>query len=94
VTASFAANWHSRMLAYSDAPQALLSTDLAVSALQIVEWFVGVGNWRSHFKTRAHVGIETQRQWSDLAILQTTSARLGPFSLLTSAHARIPSRVP
>jgi len=30
----------------------------------------------------AHLGIETQRQWSDLAILRTTPALLGVFSLV------------
>ena len=32
---------------------------------------------------RAHLGMETQRQWSDLAILRTTPALLGMFSLVT-----------
>jgi hypothetical protein len=30
-----------------------------------------------------HLGIETQRQWSDLAILRTTLALLGLFTLIT-----------
>ncbi len=30
-----------------------------------------------------HLGVETQRQWSDLAILRTTPALLGIFSLVT-----------
>jgi hypothetical protein len=34
-------------------------------------------------ETRAHLGVETQRQWSDLAILRTTPALLGLFSLVT-----------
>ncbi len=34
-------------------------------------------------KQRAHVGIETQRQRSDLAILGTTPVLLGVFSLVT-----------
>ena len=32
---------------------------------------------------RTHLGVETQRQWSDLAILRTTPALLGLFSLVT-----------
>ena len=32
---------------------------------------------------RAHLGVETQRQWADLAILRTTPALLGLFSLVT-----------
>ncbi len=66
------------------APQALLSTDLGLTACQIVEWFV----WRWQLEVtfeeaRAHLGIETQRQWSDLAILRSTPALLGLFSLVT-----------
>lgn len=34
-------------------------------------------------EARAHLGIETQRQWSDLAIRRTTPALLGLFSLVT-----------
>jgi hypothetical protein len=65
-------------------PQALLSTDPERSAPQIIEWFV----WRwqlevTFHEARAHLGIETQRQWSDLAILRTTPALLGLFSLVT-----------
>jgi hypothetical protein len=34
-------------------------------------------------ETRTHLGVQTQRQWSDLAILRTTPALLGLFSLVT-----------
>src|SRR6266498_1138254 len=65
-------------------PQALLSTDPAVPPRQIVEWFVLRWQLEVTFEeARAHLGIETQRQWSDLAILRTTPALLGLFSLVT-----------
>jgi hypothetical protein len=65
-------------------PQALLSTDLTLSAQQIVEWFVLRWQLEVTFEeARAHLGIETQRQWSDLAILRTTPAVLALFSLIT-----------
>jgi hypothetical protein len=32
---------------------------------------------------REHLGVETQRQWSDKAIARTTPALLGLFSLVT-----------
>jgi hypothetical protein len=39
---------------------------------------------------RRHLGFETQRQWSDLAIRRTTPALLGLFSLVTLfAHGRM-----
>jgi hypothetical protein len=34
-------------------------------------------------EARAHLGLETQRQWSDLAIARTTPVLLGLFSLVT-----------
>ncbi len=66
------------------APQALLSTDLDAPAQQIVEWFVL--RWQlevTFHEVRTHLGVETQRQWSDLAILRTTPALLALFSLVT-----------
>lgn len=66
------------------APQALLCTDQTVSAQQIVEWFVL--RWQlevTFHEVRTHLGVETQRQWSDQAIARTTPALLGLFSLVT-----------
>src|SRR5262249_6042897 len=34
-------------------------------------------------EVRAHLGVETQRQWSDRAIARTTPVLLGLFSLVT-----------
>jgi hypothetical protein len=66
------------------APQALLSTDQELAAQQIVEWFVQRWQLEVTFEeARAHLGVETQRQWSDLAIVRTTPAVLGLFSLIT-----------
>lgn len=65
-------------------PQALLCTDQAAAAGQIVEWFVLRWQVEVTFEeARAHLGVETQRQWSALAILRTTPALLGLFSLVT-----------
>lgn len=64
--------------------QALLCTDLTVDPIQIVEWFVM--RWRLEVtfqEVRTHLGVETQRQWSDRAIARTTPALLGLFSLVT-----------
>lgn len=65
-------------------PQALLSTELDCSPQQVVEWFVLRWCLEVTFQeARAHLGIETQRQWSDLAVLRTTPALLGLFSLVS-----------
>jgi hypothetical protein len=34
-------------------------------------------------EVRAHLGVETQRQWADQSIARTTPALLGLFSLIT-----------
>lgn len=65
-------------------PQALLCTDQDVSAQQIVEWFVLRWQLEVTFQeVRTHLGVETQRQWSELAILRTTPALLALFSVVT-----------
>jgi len=65
-------------------PQALLCTNLEVPPEQIVAWFVLRWQVEVTFEeSRRHLGVETQRQWSDLAILRTTPALLGLFSLVT-----------
>jgi len=65
-------------------PQALLCTDVAADPAQFLAWFVL--RWQVEVtleETRRHLGVETQRQWSDRAILRTTPAVLGLFSLVT-----------
>jgi len=65
-------------------PQALLCTDLTVDPVQIVIWFTLRWQLEVTFQeVRAHLGVETQRQWNDLAILRTTPALMGLFSLVT-----------
>src|SRR3954471_6380418 len=75
-------------------PQALLSTAPRVPPAQIVAWFVARWPLEVTFQeVRAHLGVETQRQWSDLAILRTTPALLGLFALVTLfAQARLDGR--
>lgn len=64
--------------------QALLCTLQAYSAKQILEWFVRRWQMEVTFEqARAHLGMETQRQWSDLAIGRTTPTLDGIFSLVT-----------
>jgi len=64
--------------------QALLCTDINVSAEQIIKWFVQ--RWQvevTFHEVRTHLGVETQRQWADLSILRSTPALLGLFSIIT-----------
>ncbi|RAI54613.1 hypothetical protein DOO78_25715 [Roseicella frigidaeris] len=41
---------------------------------------------------RDHLGVETQRQWSDKAITRTTPCLLGLFSIVTLLASRLDDR--
>src|SRR3954453_17933918 len=54
------------------------------SASEILTWYAM--RWAGEVtfeEARRHLGVETQRQWSDLAIQRTTPLLLGLFSLVT-----------
>jgi hypothetical protein len=71
-------------------PQALLCTDTAQEPLQIVQWFVQRWQLEVTFReVRDHLGVETQRQWSDKAVARTTPCLLGLFSIVTLLAARL-----
>jgi hypothetical protein len=73
--------------------QALLCTDLACDPTQIVSWFVRRWSVEVTFQeVRAHLGVETQRQWSDTAIARTTPCLLSLFSIVTLLAARLSAR--
>jgi len=65
-----------------DRPEAFFSTDTAMNATKIIEYFVLRWNIEGTFQeARAHLGVETQRQWSDKAIGRTTPVLFGMYSL-------------
>ena len=67
-------------------PQALLCTDMDIEPVQIIEWFVMRWQLEVTFQeARKHLGVETQRQWSDRAIARTTPVLFGLFSWVTLA---------
>jgi hypothetical protein len=73
-----------RDLAGEFEPQALLCTDLAADPVDVLGWFVRRWSVEVTFaEVRRHLGVETQRQWSDMAIARTTPALLGLFALVT-----------
>ena len=75
------------------APQALLCTDPARDPAQIVGWFVRRWQVEVTFQeARAHLGVETQRQWSDRAIARTTPCLLALFSIATLLAAQLTAR--
>jgi hypothetical protein len=75
--------------------QALLCPDLNAAPLQIIAWFVQ--GWQMEVTphaVREPLGVETQRQWSDLAMLRMTPALFGLFSRVTVLAQRLAQRSP
>ena len=74
-------------------PQALLCTDPAQDPIQVLRWFVQRWQVEVTFRgVRDHLGVETQRQWSDKAIARTTPCLLGLFSLVTLLGKKLTPR--
>ncbi|WP_454774736.1 IS701 family transposase [Janthinobacterium tructae] len=66
--------------------QAFLCADLEAGPEQILAWFIRRWQIEVTFEeARAHLGMETQRQWSAPAIARTTPAILGLYSIITLA---------
>lgn len=65
-------------------PQALVTNEPTLTAEQIIDYFLR--RWQievTFAEVRAHLGVETQRQWTDLAIERTTPVLLALFSITT-----------
>lgn len=73
------------------APQALLSTNLGYTPEQILLWFIRRWTMEVTFEeARAHLGMETQRQWNARAIARTTPALFALYAIVTlTAHLLI-----
>ena len=64
--------------------EVFFSTDTNHSAFEIINWFILRWNIEvTFFEVRAHLGVETQRQWSDNAIQRSTPLLMAMYSLLT-----------
>jgi DDE superfamily endonuclease len=75
-------------------PQALLCTEPESDPLQVVRWFVRRWQVEVTFReARDHLGVETQRQWSERAIARTTPCLLGLFSLVALLAAHLDHRI-
>ncbi len=73
--------------------QAFSSTKLETAPQQMLEWFVRRWTVEVTFEeARAHLGVETQRQWSEKAIARTTPALFALYSVVTLLAARLSER--
>jgi DDE superfamily endonuclease len=70
--------------------EAFFCTDAQATPAQILPWVVMRWSVEVTFEeSRAHLGVETQRQWSEPAIARTTPVLLGLFSLVTVLALRL-----
>jgi hypothetical protein len=70
--------------------EAFCCTNLAATPAQILGWVVMRWSVEVTFEeARAHLGMETGRQWSELAIARTTPIVLGLFSLVVLLCLRL-----
>jgi hypothetical protein len=70
--------------------RAFLSTALEMEPLEILRHYVS--RWAievTFAEVRRHLGVETQRQWSDLAIARSTPCLFGLFSIVTLLAHRL-----
>jgi hypothetical protein len=73
--------------------QAFLSTNLDVAPQQMLAWFIRRWTVEVTFEeSRAHLGVETQRQWSEKAIARTTPALFALYSVVTLLAAQLIER--
>ena len=64
-------------------PQALLSTDQTIPPQQMLTFFIQRWTVETTFEeARAHLGMETQRQWNDQAIARGTPLVLALFAMV------------
>jgi DDE superfamily endonuclease len=77
--------------------EAFFCTDLRATPVDILQWVVMRWSIEVTFEeARTHLGVETQRQWSDRAIARTTPILLGVFSLVTvlALHVSHDGKIP
>lgn len=71
------------------ATQALLCTDQEADPVQVLLWFARRWQMEVTFhEVRAHVGVETQRQWSEQARAGHCAHDTYPSRALLAGHAR------
>ena len=73
-----------RDLKDEDDPVALFTLDLKLHAYDVIREYIGRWPIEVTFEeARRHLGMETQRQWSDKAIDRETPCILASFSIIT-----------
>lgn len=76
-------------------PLPLMSTDVNLTAIKIIELYVDRWGLEVTFlETREHLGVETQKQWSDKAIARTTPILMALYSMVCLIGHRMNEEAP
>lgn len=76
-------------------PLPLMSTDVNLTATKIIELYVDRWGLEVTFEeVREHMGVETQRQWSDKAIARTTPILMSLYTLVCLIGHRLNEKAP
>jgi hypothetical protein len=76
-------------------PLPLMSTDFTISPEKIITLYIRRWNLEVTFEeVREHLGVETQRQWSDKAIARTTPILMGFYTIVCLICNRLQEEAP
>lgn len=76
-------------------PLPLMSTDVTLTAVKIIELYIDRWGLEVTFEeSREHLGVETQRQWSDKAIARTTPILLALYTMVCLIGHRLNEETP
>lgn len=76
-------------------PLPLMSTDVKLTAVKMIELYVDRWGLEVTFQeAREHLGVETQRQWSDKAIARTTPILMALYTLVCLIGHRLNEEAP
>ena len=76
-------------------PLPLMSTDVTLTAIKMIELYVDRWGLEVTFQeVREHLGVETQRQWSDKAIARTTPILMALYSIVCLIGHRLNEKAP
>lgn len=76
-------------------PLPLMSTDVNLTAIRIIELYVDRWGLEVTFQeAREHLGVETQKQWSDKAIARTTPILMALYTIVCLIGHRLNEEAP
>jgi hypothetical protein len=76
-------------------PLPLMSTDVNLTAIKIMELYVARWGLEVTFQeAREHLGVETQKQWSDKAIARTTPILMALYTMVCLIGHRLNEEAP